>query len=97
MPFEPPLSLIYTCITGKARAINISSNCVKPCNSLGTGDGIIEFSVENFFGVLLSLVQREQRGSCLQRPSFLANATMINSVFYTVVKFPHILTANGWE
>ena len=60
MPFDHLLDWYTKCIAGKARAINISSHCVKPCNSLGTVDGIIEFSVENVFGVLLSLVQREQ-------------------------------------
>ena len=36
----PPPCFVYTCITGKALAINISSNCVKSCNSSGTGEGI---------------------------------------------------------
>ena len=33
----------------ESTAISISSTCDKPCNSSETGEGIVEFSVENFF------------------------------------------------
>lgn len=49
-------SLVYICIIGKVCVINIFLNCVKFFNFLGIGDGIIEFLVENFFGVFLFFV-----------------------------------------
>lgn len=51
---------MYTLMIGKARAINISSVLVKPCSCGGTGEGIIEFSLENLLGHFLSLEHRRE-------------------------------------
>lgn len=96
----PPLCFVYTCITGEALAINISSNCVKPCNSLQFlrnwwwyhkifiwklfQNTFIPWTTwTNIVGIIVRF--------CFQRPSFLAYIIMINSIFYTIVKFCHIL------
>ena len=49
-----PLGLVKTLIIGKTLAMSISSIWVSLCNSLGTGDGTMLFSTENFFILPLS-------------------------------------------
>ena len=105
--FEPIVSIAW--VLSWHKKINIVANCffcltslssnwVKPCNSFGMGEGIIEFSVENFFwNILVTQTTRTSVtdsifGLCFQRPSFMAHTALINLKFYWFMKLFHIFS-----